>query len=267
MTYPFFIVKQHRGFILFSVVVIGALQYLIIELMTTVDPQTVFDAVVDQLPERFRMLITEAFITRMTIDGTAAFGFNHPLVLALLAINAINIPTRHIAGEIEFGTMEWLLAHPVRRGQVLLSLWTTACAVVLLIICGAWIGSLSALAINQLFSQELLLKMLKIGTNLWLLIVLILSFTMLIAVFGREGSKIGLRAAAITLGFYFLHFLSALWDFIGFTKPINIFTYYQPQKLMSGERSFALNACVLLALIAVCLWISVRQFQRRDIPG
>jgi ABC-type transport system involved in multi-copper enzyme maturation permease subunit len=266
-SYVVFVLKSHRGFALFSILVIGALQYLIIQLMTTLDTQAVVGNILNELPDRFKMIVNENFITRLSPRGAAAFGFNHPIVLALLAINAISIPTRHVAGEIESGTMEWLLAQPVRRGGLMLSLWVTGILLVFLLICGAWAGSFSAMAVTHNFSAEIVIKMIQIGTNLWLLFVLIMSLAMMISAFGKEGGRAGMRAAAITLVFYLLHFLSTVWESLAVIKPYNIFTYYQPQKLMFGERSFSLNAFVLLVLIGLMFWIGMRQFQRRDIPG
>ena len=112
-----------------------------------------------------------------------------------------------------------------------------------------------------------ILKLLQIVFNLWLLFVLIFSFTLLLASFSREGSKTGARAAAITLVFYLLHFLSGIWDTLKFTRPVNIFTYYQPAKLMFELESARVNVAVLTVLTGICLAVSLWQFKRRDIPG
>lgn len=77
----------------------------------------------------------------------------------------------------------------------------------------------------------------------------------------------GIRVAGITLVFYLFHYLSSLWDTLSFTKPYNFFTYYQPEDLMTGRRSFALHFAVLFSLILICLLVSLFQFNRRDIPG
>jgi ABC-type transport system involved in multi-copper enzyme maturation permease subunit len=150
----------------------------------------------------------EDFISMLTVEGAAAFGLNHPLVLVILSISFFH--------QLPF---------------------------------------------------ELLAKMLKIGCNLWLLFVFIMSLTMVLSSFEKEGNKVGIRVAGIALVFYLLHYLSSLWDAIQFTKPFNIFTYYQPEDLMTGQRSFLLHFMVLSSLILLCLLISIYQFNRRDIPG
>lgn len=96
---------------------------------------------------------------------------------------------------------------------------------------------------------------------------IIMSLTMVLSSFEKEGNKVGIRVAGIALVFYLLHYLSSLWNAIQFTKPFNIFTYYQPEDLMTGQRSFLLHFMVLSSLILLCLLVSIYQFNRRDIPG
>ncbi|MFQ5599059.1 MAG: ABC transporter permease subunit [Candidatus Krumholzibacteriia bacterium] len=265
--YVAFIVRQHRGFMVCSMIIVAALQSLIISLISGVDTAAFMTDLLQQLPERFQMFISEAFLARLSVPGAAAFGFAHPIVLVLLVISAISFPTRHIAGEIESGTMEWLLSHPVPRGRLALVLWASGALVVLLTVASACAGSLTALAVKGKLDAALLAKMLRIGVNLWLLMVLIMSYTMVVAVFSKDGSNTGSVTAGVTLVFYFLHILSTLFDSFSFVRAVNIFTYHQPQKLMFGGQSFALNAVVLGMLIGVCLGIAMKQFQRRDIPG
>jgi len=267
LCYPLFIWKDHRGLVIFSVIVIATLQFLIIELMATIDIAPIVTTILQQLPPQMQVLFDEGLLTRLSVNGAAAFGFDHPLVLTLMAVNAIIIPTRHIAGEIEDGTLELLLAYPFKRAKLLISLWISTNLILLIIVIGGWLGSLAAVALFSNLTFDLLIRILQIGCNLWLLFALITSYTLLISTFGNEGSGTGIRSAAITLVFYFLYFLSTLWDSISFIKPFNIFTYYQPQKLMFGQRSFGLHVGVLLVLIGICLTISLKQFNRRDIPG
>ncbi len=266
MTYPHFIWKTHRGLIVFSVLFTAALQFLIIFLITSVDTAPIFDAIAKQLPARLRILFNEQFMNRLSVKGAAAFGFNHPLVIALFGIIATVIPARHIAGEVESGTLELLLSYPVRRRTLLFSLWSSTATFLLFVIAGALAGSVSALLIFHFFNAEVFGGLVQIAANLWLLAVAIMSYTLLMSVFWKEAGKTGTRSAAVTLSFYFIYFISTLWDFIAFLKPVNIFNYYQPQKLMFGQQSFLKDAVVLGALIIIFAILAFRQFERRDIP-
>jgi len=107
----------------------------------------------------------------------------------------------------------------------------------------------------------------QIAGNLTLLLVLIMSYTMLLATYGQPGGKVGMLSAGITLVLYLLDSVTSLWQPLSIVAPLNIFTYFQPQDLIMGEVDFMTNALVLSGLILVCLAVSVRQFEKRDIPG
>ena len=242
------------------------LQFLILYLISTFNLPAIIQTLLVQMPEKIKVYLSENFFNTLTLDGAAAFGFNHPLVLTLLALSAVNIPTIHISREMESGTLELLLAHPFRRQSLFIKLWMAGCFMLLIIILAGLVGSLLAVITYHHLSPELLIKMLQIAFNLWLLFVLVMGYALLIAVFARTGTRTGSYAAILTLVFYLVYFLSQLWDAIAFTKPFNIFTYYEPQKLMFGQANFLLNCMVLIALILSCFLLSRWQFIRRDIP-
>jgi ABC-type transport system involved in multi-copper enzyme maturation permease subunit len=246
--------------------IVSILQFLILKLMTTIDTN-MFTYFLQQLPESIRAMFGEEFVSRQSVEGIAAFGFNHPLVLVMLSIGAILIPSRHIAGEAETGTLELILSLPVKRVQLIFNLCLSVFLFLfLIVVCGLGASLLSISIFHQL-SLTISVKMLKISCNLLLLFILIMSMTMMLSTFEKEGNKVSIRAAGITLVFYLLHYLSPLWDAIKFTQPYNIFTYYQPGNLITGQRSFLQHVIVLSSLILICLCVSFYQFNRRDIPG
>jgi ABC-2 type transport system permease protein len=266
LTYPLYILKVHRGLIIFAMILVAFFQFLIIWLMSSIDYVPILEAFLNQLPPQMKIIFNQEFMNRLSMDGAAAFGFNHPIVLMVFGIVAIILPTRHIAGEIESGTLELLLSYPVSRSKLIISLAVSSATILVAIIIAGWIGSFSALIIFNHFSMGMIGQLLKIGLNLWILLCLITSYSLLISVYGREAGKAGLRSAGITLVFYFLNFIATLWESLGFTQVINPFHYYQPQKLMFGEQSFLLNASVL-SITTVCFFVIAHlHLTRRDIP-
>jgi ABC-type transport system involved in multi-copper enzyme maturation permease subunit len=266
MNYIKLIWKNNRSFAIFSMVFITLMQFFVLYLVNTFDMPAILQTLLAQMPEKMKVYMSENFFSTLTLDGAAAFGLNHPLVLTLLAMNAINIPSHHISREMESGTLELLLAHPFSRQALISKLWISGGFILLVIILAAVAGSLTAVAVFHHLSSELFLNILKVGLNLWLLFFLILTYTLLIAVFARTGSKAGNYAAILTLVFYLFYFLSQLWDDIKFTATFNIFSYFEPQKLMFGKGNFLLDCSVLTGLIIICYLVSRRQFMRRDIP-
>lgn len=266
LVYPAYIIKTHRGLIIFGMFLISFLQFLIIWLMSSLDYAPIFEAILNQLPPQLKMLFNQEFMNRLSIKGAAAFGFNHPLVLTLLGIVSIIIPARHIAGEIEFGTLELLLSYPLKRSKLIITLGLTNIVILFCLICAGLIGSMTALVIFNQFSIDIFLKLIEIGVNLWLLFCLIASYSLLISVFGREGGKAGMWGAAISLIFYFTHFIASIWESLKFTHYVNIFYYYQPQKLMFNQQSFPLNITFLSILTLLFLLFTLKHFEQRDIP-
>ncbi|MCP4707795.1 MAG: ABC transporter permease subunit [Planctomycetes bacterium] len=266
LCYPRMVMKKQLGLMGFSMLMVGAIQFLIVWLVTTIDYGPIVESMMEQLPVFFRQFFEEEMLGKFSAEGGTAFGFNHPIVLTLMGINAIMIGARHIAGEVEGGTLELLLSYPVKRTKLLLTLWGTGAVQLLLIVGAALISSIISVKLYHELNGEIMTALFKIAGNLWLLFVLVMSFTLVVSSFSKEASKAGLSSAAVLFVFYFVHFLSKIWEGIGFTKPFNIFTYYQPQQLMFGEREFSLNGIVLVILIFICITISIIQFNRRDIP-
>jgi ABC-2 type transport system permease protein len=258
--------RNNRAFAIFSMVFITLLQFLILYLVTTFDTASIISAVLAQLPQSMRVFLQDSFFSMLNMDGAAAFGLNHPLVLALLVITAVNIPVHHITRELDSGTLELLLAHPFKRGSLIMSLWVSGCLILFMIIAAAITGSITSIIIYHHLTGGMFIHLMQIGINLWLFIILIFSYTTLIAVFGKMGSKAGNFSAIITLVFYLLSFLAQIWSKLNFTKPFNIFTYYEPQQLMFNKGHFALDILVLSSLILICFVISLKQFNKRDIP-
>ena len=233
-SYVSFVARSHRGIVLFSLAISASLQFLIIWLFTAFDYGPLTQDALEKIPQIIKSLLGEEFLARLSLDGLASFGFQHPIVLALFAITAITIAARHVSGEAETGTLELLLSYPVRRASLLLLLWASTALLLLGIAAGTSFASLAAIWLYHTLTPALLARMLEIGCNLWVFSVLIMTYTLLISVFSREGGRTGMISAIITVGFYFLHYLSRLWDAIAFTKPFNIFTYFEPMMLMFG---------------------------------
>ena len=177
MAYFYFIWKFHRSFLIFSAVVISAFQFLFLKLVTTID----YSALLEQLPENVQAMFGEDFISMRTVEGAAAFGLNHPLVLVILFIGAITIPSRHIAGEAETGTLELVLSFPVARTKLLLNLWISALSFLFFIILFAVSSSLLSIHIFHQLTAGLFMKMITIGCNLWLLFVFVMSLSLLLS--------------------------------------------------------------------------------------
>lgn len=265
ITYIMFILKKNKGLAIFSSTIISLLIFLIIWLLTLFDVPSLYSSMLTFFPKKFQIFINDQFVTSFTLNGSIAFAFNHPMVLAILAINAILIPTKHISGELAEGTMELLLSFPIKRKNLLLSLWISIVFQLFIIISITFIFALTAILVYHTFTWLLFFNMIKIGSNLWFFFICIGTLTLLFNVYSSIDGNAGIRSAGMLLVFYLINYITSLWQEIAFIKPFNIFTYYQPNKIMFGQASILEHLIVLGGLIIIVLIISLRKFVKRDI--
>ena len=258
--------RTNRTFAIFSTFFITLFQFLMLYLVTTFDTQAMLTVILEQMPPIMKKFLEDSFFSMLTYDGAAAFGFNHPIVLTLLVMNAILIPGNHITRELESGTLEMLLAHPLKRGSLFLSLWLAGAFILFFIITVSLAGSISSILIFHTLTGDILLKLVALCVNLWLLMLVIFSYTMLIAVFSKMGIKAGNISAIITFFFYLLYYLAELWPVLSFTKPFNVFSYFEPQKVMAGQGNLLPDIIILAALTILALFLALYRFKKRDIP-
>lgn len=258
--------RDHLPFLILAFLLLGLLQTLLLTIVTTTDLFNFIRDFIKQLPEELQLFLGEEFIAQFSVNGAAAFGYNHPLVITFLAIVAITIPSKHIAGEIETGTLELIFSMPIKRFTITISLWIVSLLAIFFVIAGCWAGTFISTLIFPQADQLPFSKILLIGINLAVLMGCINVYTFLISAYSREGSKVALRAAGITLLFYFLNYIATIWSTVSFLKPFSIFNYYQPQKLMLGETNLGMNLISLSLLTLFLIIPTIYKINRRDIP-
>lgn len=250
----------------YSMFLIGLLQFLILMMVTTVDLTKLAQTFMKQLPLQLQVFLGEEFLQQLTLKGAVAFGYNHPIVVAFLVILAIMLPARHISSEIENGSLELLLALPIKRRTIFWSLWFGSAFLLSLLVVSGWIGSFIGAVAFPKTGQIPLMALFKIGLNVWLLMLVINAYTFLFAAYSRDNDKVALRAAGMTLFFYFLNLAIKIWPKINFLKPVTIFNYFQPQSLMMESGDFVKNCLILLILTIVLLLAAFRKMNERDLP-
>jgi ABC-2 type transport system permease protein len=230
-----------------------------------------------------------------------SIGYIHPLMQTLFCIWAIGRASGAIAGEIDKGTMELLLAQPLARFRVVLShlcvdlitipmlclsLWAGTCV-------GTWlVGPYEVHAEDfkgvpvDVPPEWLEIDPAAFGPALWnigALIFAVCGYTMWLSAAGRFHWRVMGGSILFTLLQFLVNLLGQLWDKMEWMRPLTVFYYYQPQKIiLHQEHAWTVNLSVwnggqplaevpvLAVLFAVgfigysmALW----TFQRRDIPA
>ena len=98
------------------------------------------EAVFSRLPAVFEGILPVPIEQLSSFAARLAVTFDHPLVILLMALWCISRSTDVVAGELDRGTLELLLAQPVRRGQLLWSSTAVTLTGLALLTLLLWLG-------------------------------------------------------------------------------------------------------------------------------
>lgn len=231
-----------------------------------------------------------------------SIGFVEPLVLAVFCIWAIGRAAGAIAGEIDRGTMELLLAEPVPRRRVVLAHLAVDVLVIPLICLSLWLGlwvGTEVVGPFQVSAEDVARYPFKLAIdpaalevhparfgyglpNVAALIFAVSGYTMWLSSAGRfRGRVLGL-AVMITLLQFLVNLFGQLWDGLAPLRPFTVFYWYQPQQIILGQHwsmdlgivwngGQPLLAVPVLAVLfgvgAVGYTMALWTFCRRDLPA
>jgi len=225
-------------------------------------------------------LIGGADISLFRPTDMLSIGYVHPLVQTILCVWAIGRAAGAVAGEIDRGTMELLLAQPLARYCVILAHLAvdllTIPVLCLSLWAGNWLGAWlvgvlelgaapnsSSLAVDpRIFAPAL--------ASVAALLFAVSGYTMWLSARGRfRGRVLGL-AVLITLLQFLVNAVAQLWDTIDVLRVFTVFYYYQPQRAILGRSSPGedlASVAVLLAVGCVGYALALWTFCRRDLPA
>jgi len=259
------LMARHGAFLAVIAALLAGFEYLICAIVATVNVRGMLEELIKNLPPFARTLVEQQFFGGLGPAGILAFGWNHPITLALGTAVAIVLATRAVAGEIETGAVELVLSQPISRlryfvAQVLFALLALS-ALIAVGACGTLLGQLvygiHVLGAGTLFS---------IGLNYLLLQSAWFGITLVISVFGREAGRVAATGFVLALVSYVLQVIAQLWTKATPLHRYSVFGYYSPLDIVTRHHVPAKSAAVLLCLIIVAIALSAWRFLRRDIP-
>lgn len=232
---------------------------------------------------------------------TLAVAAAHPLVQAIICIWAIGRAGGSIAGEIDRGTMELLLAQPMARRNIVLAHFLVDITVIPLLCLGLLAGIYIGTAIvgeftvdpgvyeavrmkppNPLPSYSVKASIVRPGLwNTAALAFAVSGYTMWISAAGRSRNRVLGLAILVTLIQFIINVIGQLWSGMSFLRPFSVFYYYQPQAInlrgawtidpgmaWFGKPLASVNVIVVLVLVgAIGYLFALRTFLRRDVPA
>jgi ABC-2 type transport system permease protein len=202
----------------------------------------------------------------------------HPLTQTILCVWAIGRASGAVAGELDRGTMELLLAQPLpRRTLILAHLCVDAIVIPALCLAmwaGTWVG---AWAVGFLGNPDELMRVEPLHfapalLNAGLLTFAVSGYTLWLSSLGRFRGRVMGLAVLLTLVQFLVNVIGQLWEVIEPLRPLTVFYYYQPQSLILHDGWYAqpgtwLRLDVLLAVGCTGYLLALVTFQRRDLPA
>jgi ABC-2 type transport system permease protein len=208
------------------------------------------------------LAIAGSDIGALTPGGFLGIGYGHPFIFLLLSAWAVRVSSGALAGEIGRGTMDLLASRPVPRWQHVAAAYLAVAAGVALLALTAWAGTTVGLQLRTLGVSPW--QIFRIATMAWLLFMTFGAVGLAIAAMHRDGgSAMGWLSGVIATSFV-LEYLARIWKPMSAFRPLSLFTYYDPQRIVrvgiDGSDVAKLAGVALVALV-----VAVVLFRRRDL--
>jgi ABC-2 type transport system permease protein len=256
--------SKHRGFLIAAAMLLGAFQVVTCAIISSVNVPAMLEQFLAFAPPVVRAVIEQTMFGGSTA-GILAFTWNHPVTHALATSIAIAFGASAVAGEIENGVIELMLAQPISRTQYLMSHLLFAIASMIAV---AFAGLGGALIGQHLFGLEPFAwgRLLRLLANLVLLQMSFYSVTLLFSAFGREAGRVAMLAVMIAIVSFLDNVIATLWNKAAFMKPYSLHTYYDPRAILVEGHLAGSSVIVLSVFIAIGLSGAFARFLTRDLP-
>ena len=200
-------------------------------------------------------------------QGYVAIVFRHPIFLVLLTAFAIASASSALAGEIERRTILVLLARPLHRYRLVISRGLGSLLGLALIVAALVAGTFIGVSAGGLGDSVDFGPFLLIGVNAMALALAVLGYSYLFSSLSSDGGRAILASTALSVAFFFIDFISGLFDLLEPLGLLSVFHYYDPVSLAVDSTFPALHLGVLVATAAATFGGAVVVFQRRDIAA
>ena len=201
-----------------------------------------------------------------TLPGSITIGTQHPIAIAMIAIFAVGATSTAIAGERQRGTLEVLLARPVSRVTVYLSILIGLLVVVAVVLSALIGGFVTGSAIQGVLDELPLQHVPMLWLNGFLLWGSFATFGLAASVsFDRPGPALGLTLAWLLIH-YFFEILGSLWRDVDWTQEYSFFHHFQPSEILEGAVD-PIDLVILGIAFVVPIVFALVVFPRRDLAA
>ena len=201
-----------------------------------------------------------------SLSGAMALGAIHPISLILNSIFAAGFATSSVAGERQRGTLEVLLARPLSRQIVYVTLLVAVLGFIGAAVAASLVGSTIGAAIGGVASELVPARLPFFWLNAVLLFGAIAAVGLAASVsFDRLTPAIGLTVG-FTVVSSFLEVLGTHWPDAQGLQRYSVFHYFDAKQVLEGNVVVG-NFVILAAVAAVAIGWALVEFPRRDLAA
>jgi ABC-2 type transport system permease protein len=218
-----------------------------------------------------------------TPAGRVALLYVHPLITTSAAVWAIARGSDCVSGEIGRGTMEMLLAQPVRRTSLYVSQAVATTLGSLLLAAAAWCGTAIGVSISPIYKDVSATWYILPAISLFGLMVCVGGITALASSWDSQRWRTVGLAAAVYIVSGILAVVGNVGDRWNWVNYATFMSAYKPQSMVARhEEAWSLLAyrdgavvglglgalpLVLIGLGVLCYFLGAIVFSRREIPA
>jgi ABC-2 type transport system permease protein len=201
-----------------------------------------------------------------SLEGSIALGYIHPIAIILLAIFAVGFATTAVAGERQRGTLEVVLARPVSRRALYLTMLAALVLFLGIVLAASLVGTVAGAALAGVLDELPADRLPALWLNGMLLWTAIGAIGLAASVsFDRLTPALGVTVAIVIVS-YFLEILGSLWPDAAGLQPYSIFHYLKAKEVLGGTIDGAGLALLAGVIIGAVVW-ALAVFPRRDLAA
>jgi ABC-type transport system involved in multi-copper enzyme maturation permease subunit len=201
-----------------------------------------------------------------SLPGAIALSLIHPIAIILISVFAVGFASTSVAGERQRGTLETLLARPLSRRVLYLTVAAAELGFIALAVTSLLTGTLAGATFAGVVSEVDATRLPILALNAWLLFGAFGAIGLAASVsFDRQAPALGVSLSVMLFN-YAADVIGSLWPAAEWLQPYSLFHYLKGKAILTGGVALA-DLGVLAAVILVAVAWALVVFPARDIAA
>lgn len=258
------VIKDRRNVTLIYLIAVVALIWLYVALYPSIMAQSAnFEALLKTYPEGFLKAFNIDIKSYTTIGGYLAaeqYSFMWPIITIFMLVGFAGTA---LAGEIEKGTIELMLAQPISRAKLFFGKYLAGIAILAAYILLSIFSAAPILSAYHLhYEFKIFVTMAILG---FLFSLAVFSLSMFFSSLSYERGRVYFLSGGILVLMYILNLVASLKESISNLKYFSFFYYFNPSKALIYNQIDHWAYVVFIGVAVIATTLGVIIFTKRDV--